>query len=113
MALPSLKSFLAVGALMVAIPLAGAPAALAAAPAESQVVTQKPVGGHAVFASKAIADTASKAVVAAQAGARKGLAEHERRTGEKCTERSLALSVQKEHDRFIGTAVLEATCVKR
>ena len=113
MALPSLKSFLAVGALMVAIPLAGAPAALAAAPAESQVTADHPAPGKVVIRAKAIAPTADEAAQGAQAGVKKGLAEHEKRTGTTCKPGFQSLAVKKLEDKFVGIAELHATCVKR
>ncbi|MCP3797718.1 hypothetical protein NLX83_00450 [Allokutzneria sp. A3M-2-11 16] len=118
MALPSLKSFLAVGALMVAIPLAGAPAALAAAPAESQVTADHPVPGkpgHSKIVIKGIGigKTENEAVKGAKIGVAKGLAEHEKRTGTKCKPIHESLMLKKDHDKYIAVAELHAFCVKR
>ncbi|WP_086829522.1 hypothetical protein [Allokutzneria sp. NRRL B-24872] len=105
MALPSLKSVMAVGALLVAIPLAGAPAALAA--------TGPGHPANVVIWSKAIASSAPAAVDGALASAKKGLAQHEQRTGTTCKPRSQRISVEKLRDHFVGTSELHATCVKR
>ncbi|SDM89868.1 hypothetical protein [Allokutzneria albata] len=115
MALPSLKSFLAVGALMVAIPLAGAPAALAAttAPADVRVTVDRPVPGKIAIRAAAFAQTADEAANHAQAGTKKGLAEHEKRTGTKCKPIHESLAVKKQNDLYLAIAELHAICVKR